>query len=209
MKTLLALLALTTSALATVKQITITGHFDHGSNTELLNDPLQPFTLTAGFEVSAYDWDDRATLGIYYFPDQFITLDFGGYRFRAQGVVVRVFNGDSGLWGVTVGNLNPLEEFGLFIPDGTGIYTVGFATSAVFTTDGLENVTAGNLGSLPLNYALIEGSVSAANDAHFRVQDSGTRETVIADVPEPGAIGLIFAAAILLSGWRARWISPF
>jgi len=108
---------------------------------------------------------------------------------------VRVFNGDSGLWGVTVGNLREIDAYGLTIPEYTGIYTIGFATSAAFTTDGMENVTAANLGSLPLNYALIEGDKVGQ---FFRIQDSGTRETIIADVPEPQALALLAIGLLAL-----------
>jgi len=203
--TILAILCLSAAATAAVKEITVTGEFDHGPLPEHfgLQFPV-PFTYRLQYDdAPSHDWNSDATLGIYYFYDLPVTLDFADQHIEAIGTEVRVYSGHQGLWGVTFGNRSPLTHAGLDLPEYFGLYGSFISPFDRSTTsDGIEWAALNGTNTIS-SYVYISGNQTGTEN-FVRLQANHLTEYTVRDVPEPSAAILsAIAGALLLNRRRS------
>lgn len=213
MKTTLALLLLCNAAFGRIMEISVSGNLTHGEHTEIFGEAPVPFQFTARYDETALDWlslagvgVDNQQLGIYYSDEQPVTFTVGDLTFSTIGSEVRIYSGESGLWGFTFGNRHSYIQHGLTLNEYFGTYGSGIQpfNRAVAPTDELrwlyENFDDPAISISPYSYI----SGMTADGEAFRFQQTGGLQFDVRPVPEPETWALLLCAIALLST-RATW----
>ncbi len=198
----------TTIASASVKQVTVNGTLQNAHNLDLAGLTTSvPATFEAQFDDAlAFDWAPSPTLGVYYFDSLPVSLTAGDRTFATVAAELRVYAGEGGLWGFSIGNRFEVDASGLTLDPYYGI-SAAFVSPfpearAAFPTDALSNVTPDSLlRVMTLAYATIAGD---RDGVKFSGQINTISSVAITNVPEPSSITLAFLAGAWLVGRSRR-----
>ncbi len=208
LKPLLALLALSITAAAEVKRIELSGEFDGDHNAEFLGLTFPiPYSVFIDYDdTPTHDWNPSPNASAFYFDSLQMGLTFGDHHIELTGTEVRVYDSESGLSGVTVGNRNPawLPQLGL---SGEAYYTIYLSLlhpGNVVSGTTIEEVEAG-MGNGLSSYFRFRADIDGTDD-YIELQENGVRPYVVATVPEPSALMLSLLICPLL--WKRRVGTP-
>ena len=215
-RTLLSLILLPSMGVAAVRQVNMQGELFQEIGSFFSIVPGTPFTMTVQLdtEAGAYDWDPTSPhVGLYHFPSAPLSLDFGGYQFRSEGVWLQIWSGLGGAnWGFIFWSDAAFSAEGFDVAP-NGIYMQYLtADPSVAPDDTLASFKPYDVSTViaPFErfYMISHGFSSGAPD-RTRLLSLPASEHLgftITDVPEPTGTALLAGGAVmaLLSGRRRR-----
>ena len=212
-RSLLALLALSSLSGAAVREVDMKGELmqEVGSFFNIV--PGTPFTLSVqlDLEPGAFDWNSSPNVGLYWFPSAPLSLDFGDYHFESEGVYLTIWSGLGANWGFIFWSGAAFTANGFDVAP-NGIYMQYLtADPSVAPDDTLASLRAYDASTAMVAsdrfYMISDGFTSQPPHGTRLLSVPGEpRGFTINDVPEPAEAMLLASGAViaLLSARRRK-----
>ena len=213
-RTLLALLVMRSLCVAALQQVTMQGELFEAVGSHFHLGPATPFTLSVQLDLApgAFDWNNSPNVGLYWFPEAPLSLDFGGYHFESEGVYLTIWSGLGGAnWGYIFWSGAPFTANGFDVAP-NGIYMQYLtADPSVAPDDTLASFRPYDASTViaPIErFYMISDGFPSGSPGDERLLTTPTSEprgfTVSNVVPEPAGCALLASGAVMALASRRR-----